>query len=664
MNGRTIPPDRRRPAPGLARAGRHRRPVPRRPRAQAGLAAGHAAAGRRRARRAQGRQARVREGLGQLGQRPRRRRPRSRTTARRATPGWTWSSATSLGWKTTSYARTPTVDAAGRRGPLARPTRSPSARPARSSHGDTIGALVLVIDPVDSLRDPLADGWAASPIDRMEELLRTAGVPIGVVTDGRWWAIVCARPRDHGRVRHRRRADLDRGTAARERVHRAAASPPADRRQARGPADRAVRGLGRRRRGDHRGARHPGPPGGRAARPGVVRGRARRRAARRARPAARRPRRGLPGGRHGHDAGGVPALRRGTRPAAAEPAVHRRLRHQRRARRPRRSAPATRAAKPSTPPTSTWHRLLATSQALYRGATSRTCGCPSYGGSLFDPARFPFLTATRRPRHSGDHGQRPGHAARSCAPSRSPSCGASPPGGSPSATSTSSRSATSTRACSATPARDVDEVTVGLIGKEGEEPEIPLTTLEELAGDASDRRRLRRRDPRLGQGTTSPPPRRRPRPRSPRRIRRRAARSRTPNARCAPSTTRRRRCGTGSARSSGIIRRDLRDRPTGRRAAAACSWSRRRPARPPARTTRPGRSPRRSSSTRCEPLVYDPGPHQQRRDGWVPVDSDRDPRPQGRRHRLRLRRVPRRRRPLPRRPTRRGLAARGRPSPA
>ena len=24
---------------------------------------------------------------------------------------------------------------------------------------------------------------------------------------------------------------------------------------------------------------------------------------------------------------------------------------------------------------------------------SRTCGCPSYGGSLFDPARFPFLTA-------------------------------------------------------------------------------------------------------------------------------------------------------------------------------------------------------------------------------------------------------------------------------
>lgn len=63
------------------------------------------------------------------------------------------------------------------------------------AHGDAIGALVLVIDPVDSLRDPLDDGWAASPIDRMEELLRNgkAPVPIGVVTDGRWWSIVSAR---------------------------------------------------------------------------------------------------------------------------------------------------------------------------------------------------------------------------------------------------------------------------------------------------------------------------------------------------------------------------------------------------------------------------------------------------------------------------------------
>ena len=29
----------------------------------------------------------------------------------------------------------------------------------------------------------------------MEALLRDERVPIGMVTDGRWWALVCARPR-------------------------------------------------------------------------------------------------------------------------------------------------------------------------------------------------------------------------------------------------------------------------------------------------------------------------------------------------------------------------------------------------------------------------------------------------------------------------------------
>lgn len=53
-------------------------------------------------------------------------------------------------------------------------------------------ALVLVIDPVASLRDLLDEAWAGSPIDRMESLLRATGVPIGVVTDGRWWALVSA----------------------------------------------------------------------------------------------------------------------------------------------------------------------------------------------------------------------------------------------------------------------------------------------------------------------------------------------------------------------------------------------------------------------------------------------------------------------------------------
>ena len=35
-------------------------------------------------------------------------------------------------------------------------------------------------------------GWSASPVERLAVLLRARGVPVGVVTDGRWWAIVWA----------------------------------------------------------------------------------------------------------------------------------------------------------------------------------------------------------------------------------------------------------------------------------------------------------------------------------------------------------------------------------------------------------------------------------------------------------------------------------------
>ena len=63
--------------------------------------------------------------------------------------------------------------------------------------GEQIGALVLVTDPVDSLRNLANDGWATSPIDRMAAMLRAPGsdCSIGVVTDGRWWAVVSA-PRE------------------------------------------------------------------------------------------------------------------------------------------------------------------------------------------------------------------------------------------------------------------------------------------------------------------------------------------------------------------------------------------------------------------------------------------------------------------------------------
>ncbi|MFF2634388.1 Eco57I restriction-modification methylase domain-containing protein [Microbacterium sp. NPDC058021] len=53
-------------------------------------------------------------------------------------------------------------------------------------------ALVTVVDRTDDLRSVGTDGWSANAIDRMAVLLRETGVTIGIVTDGRWWALVSA----------------------------------------------------------------------------------------------------------------------------------------------------------------------------------------------------------------------------------------------------------------------------------------------------------------------------------------------------------------------------------------------------------------------------------------------------------------------------------------
>lgn len=52
--------------------------------------------------------------------------------------------------------------------------------------------LLRIVEPRDDLRGPGLDGWSATEVDRMSELLRRADVEIGIVTDGRWWAIVWA----------------------------------------------------------------------------------------------------------------------------------------------------------------------------------------------------------------------------------------------------------------------------------------------------------------------------------------------------------------------------------------------------------------------------------------------------------------------------------------
>lgn len=51
-------------------------------------------------------------------------------------------------------------------------------------------ALVLSVAPTENLRQDGKDGWSANVIDRMGEMLRTAEISCGIVTDGRWWSIV------------------------------------------------------------------------------------------------------------------------------------------------------------------------------------------------------------------------------------------------------------------------------------------------------------------------------------------------------------------------------------------------------------------------------------------------------------------------------------------
>ena len=63
---------------------------------------------------------------------------------------------------------------------------------ALEGDGSTPAALVTVVERADNLRSVGTDGWSANAIDRMAVLLRDTGVTIGIVTDGRWWALVSA----------------------------------------------------------------------------------------------------------------------------------------------------------------------------------------------------------------------------------------------------------------------------------------------------------------------------------------------------------------------------------------------------------------------------------------------------------------------------------------
>ena len=560
---------------------------------------------------------------------------------------------TVLGWK--NFYLTPASVDVKVHSPDYAVTVSPTGALTR---GDTTGALVLVTDPVESLRDPLNDGWAASPIDRMEELLRKSGVRIGVVTDGRWWAVVSARPetmvasgitdsqrwielpavRDAflqllrlPRLVGNRKEDLltelfGDSVAAAEEITEALGT------NVRRAVELLVQALsesalGVRRRGEP----DPLPEDRDEVYQAAVTVMMRVVFLLFAEERGLLPQGELFTGGYGIS-DELDTLDQRARDEGAEALDSSHL---------------------------TWHRLLATSQALYRGASFEDIRLPSYGGSLFDPARFAFLTA--RDSYDtlavtvSDRVMLEVLRAAQIAELR----------GEP-ARRISFRDIDVEQigyiyeGLLGYSARDVDEVVVGLIGKKGEEPEIPLSLLEEFAasrrspdalanailtwakndqpaavpptksalarairdsGEVEDADRALRAavpaDPRPA-GTAPPVPRRDPpRPARP------------------PDGLPARRPGRGGNAVPGDGRRALH---------AQVPRHRSRTARPRTSRLRPGSPPagRRLGAGGLRP----------------------DPGAQGRRHRVRLRRVPRRRGQVPRRPARRGLGpGRGRHRP-
>ncbi len=255
-----------------------------------------------------------------------------------------------------------------------------------------IGALVSVIDPVDSLRQVPSDLWAATPVDRMEALLRNNDIPIGIVTDGRWWALVCARTgamtasgivdaltwveeprtrdafltltsRQHiigGKEDERLPMLFEESVAAAEEITEALGAQ----------VRRAVELLIQSFSESARDAQQRGEPDP------------------------------LPADTHQSYEAAVTIMMRIVFLLFAEErgllpsgelfeqgyGISREL-----DRLQAREAEESEEALDAT--SLTWHRLLATSQALYGGASFENMRVPAYGGSLFDPDRFPFLTA-------------------------------------------------------------------------------------------------------------------------------------------------------------------------------------------------------------------------------------------------------------------------------
>jgi Eco57I restriction-modification methylase/restriction-modification enzyme MmeI-like protein len=497
------------------------------------------------------------------------------------------------------------------------------------AHNERVGALVLVTDPVDSLRSPLGDGWAASPIDRMEELLRAAGVPVGVVTDGRWWGIVSAREKALVTSGITDALTWTEAPAARNAFIELLRRPRLIGRDADGllttifassvaAAEEITEALGTQVR--------------RAVELLVqAMSDAMLEARRRGEPDP------LPADRElvyeaavtvmmrvvfllfAEERGLLPQGQVFTMGYGVSDELDRLDDRER-----------DESAEVLDASFLTWHRLLATSQALYRGASFEDIRIPSYGGSLFDPDRFSFLTTCN------EHGTLVVRISDRVMLEVLRAVQVARLRGQP-ARRISFRDIDVEQigyiyegllgySC-----EDATEVIVGLIGKDGEEPEIPLAKLEEL----SERNRT---DAKLAdailawikvnQPAATPPSKaalaKAIREANEANDAERVLRSVTTD----PGLRDRLRPFIGVIESdrdrpfTGIIRADLRDRPfvvpqgglvvveTPSRATAGAHYTPKKLAQEVVRHA-------------LEPLVYDPGPHQRpEEDGWTPIDSD------------------------------------------
>jgi len=480
-----------------------------------------------------------------------------------------------------------------------------------------VGALVLAVDPVTSLRQPGTDGWSAGPIDRMDALLRASSVPIGIVTDGRWWALVSAQDgvmtasgvvdaqtwieeRDTRDAffeliapkRFFGGAETDRLVALfKESVTAAEEITVALGTQVRRAVELLVTAFSESAL-DARAAGRPDP---------------------------------LPVNKGEVYEGAVTAMMRVVFLLFAEErsmmpqtplfteaygisdeldALDQRDRDE--------SSEALDATH------HTWHRLLATSHALYTGVNTEDMRLPSYGGSLFDPKRFPFLTALDE------------RGALAVTVSDRVML----------AVLRSVQYATVNKEYRRISFRDidveqigyiyegllgytaveVDEVTLGLVGTEGEEPEAPLSVLDDLwenhGDDASAVAALRDWIKAEQSGATA---------KSAAQLKKLLAESDAEvlaeRDRALLSITRDEELLDRLRPYAGIIRRDLRNRPVVIQPGGLAV------AETPSRANAGAHYTPKSLAQEVvlhalEPLVYQPGPHQTAdRDQWKPITS-------------------------------------------